>query len=142
MSHSPFLMAVYTVPFIVPVESLDVESAGASLRPLDHIHTSSLPHLSEPMVCRSELLNAHDVATFRLSSQFCDWSVCSTSAMRSPARPSHNGGTVPFLGRPAIIFDNSEPSLSLSCPTTILVPKVTVTGRSVLSRTVRHGTPK
>ena len=63
-----------------------------------------------------------------------------TSAMRSPARPSHNGGTVPCFPFPSRILDNSVRSFLISWPTRTLVPTSAVTGRSVFCRMVRHGT--
>src|SRR5438270_3388263 len=64
------------------------------------------------------------------------------SAIRSPACPSHSGGTVPFLALPESTVASSVRNLSGLRPTRTLLPKVTVTGRSVLSRTVRQGTPR
>jgi hypothetical protein len=57
-------------------------------------------------------------------------------------RPSHNGGIVPVLALPSRILVKSKSSSFRSCPTNTLVPEVTVTGRAVLSRIVRQGTPK
>src|SRR6266849_5355983 len=61
------------------------------------------------------------------------------SAMRSLAFPSQKGGTPPFFTPPRKILHASFRNRFESCPTRIFVPIVTVTGRSVLSRTVRHG---
>ena len=59
-----------------------------------------------------------------------------------PPRPSHNGGIVPVLALPSRILVKSKSSSFRSCPTNTLVPEVTVTGRAVLARIVRQGTPK
>src|SRR5664280_1899048 len=61
--------------------------------------------------------------------------------MRAPARPSHNAGH--RFGHPlASTWRAAASTRSGDRPTTWLVPSVTVTGRSVFSRKVRHGTPR
>lgn len=64
------------------------------------------------------------------------------AAIRSPAWPSHNGGIAPVLAFPSRILVNSELSFILSWPTRTFVPIPTVTGRSVLLRRVKQGTPR
>ena len=54
--------------------------------------------------------------------------------MRSPALPSHIGGIVPRLPRPPSTSETRPLSRAGSDPTTVLVPRRTVTGRSVFSR--------
>lgn len=60
--------------------------------------------------------------------------------MRSPARPSHSGGASP----PARLGASKAPFsiASGSVPTSRLVPIVIVMGRSVFSRSVKHGIPR
>ena len=59
--------------------------------------------------------------------------------MRSAAFPSHLGGMAPFFHCPAITRARAGGSLRGSVPINSLVPIVTVSGRSVLSRKVRQG---
>lgn len=66
----------------------------------------------------------------------------STPAIRSPARPSHSSGiraARPPFSRRTRKAASSPPA---SAPTSVFVPCVTVTGRSVLSRSVKQGTPR
>ncbi len=53
--------------------------------------------------------------------------------------PSQYFGTFPFLYLFDIILSNSSNIFSVSVPTTVLLPIVSVTGLSVFSRKVRHG---
>src|SRR4029078_7606823 len=64
-----------------------------------------------------------------------------TSAMRPPAWPSHSGGLAVGASGPS---SRIRPTAATTCPgsTSWFVPWVTVIGRSVLGRTVRHGTPR
>ena len=55
---------------------------------------------------------------------------------------SQSGGTCPCFPSPARIRAASPRRRFTSCPTRTFVPRVTVIGRSVFSRTVRHGTPR
>jgi hypothetical protein len=48
----------------------------------------------------------------------------------------------PFLPFPSSILASSKTSSRGSCPTRTFVSMLTVTGRSVLRRRVRHGTPR
>ena len=64
-----------------------------------------------------------------------------TLAMRSAALPSHNGGIVWGIAAPDSTRSTEVTAASGSDPTSVLVPSRTVTGRSVLSRRVRHGIP-
>src|SRR5690606_30453290 len=64
-----------------------------------------------------------------------------TSTIRSAAFPSHNSGTPPFFQAPFIIRVRAGAMAAGSVPISSLVPTVQVSGRSVLSRRVRHGTP-
>ena len=61
--------------------------------------------------------------------------------MRSPACPSHSGGTAPALPSPARIASTPAATASASSGSNVFVPTSTVLGRSVLGRSVRHGTP-
>ena len=58
------------------------------------------------------------------------------------ALPSHFGGIAPFFHCPAINRARAGGSLPGSVPMSSFVPIVMVSGRSVLSRRVRHGTPR
>ena len=62
-----------------------------------------------------------------------------TAATRHPARPSHSGGSSGGRGGSSSAARAAAPRSARS--TRRLVPWVIVTGRSVLGRTVRHGTP-
>src|SRR5436189_275423 len=64
------------------------------------------------------------------------------SAMRSPVLPSQPSGTRPVFARPARIASTAAEIRATSSPTIVLVPSVTVIGRSVPSRIVRHGMPR
>ena len=61
------------------------------------------------------------------------------STIRSAALPSHIGGIAPFFHWPATNRASAGGSLLGSGPMSSLVPIVMVSGRSVLSRRVRHG---
>ena len=62
---------------------------------------------------------------------------CST--IRSAALPSHFGGIAPFFHSPAINRASAGGSLLGSVPISSFVPIVMVSGRSVLSRSVKAG---
>src|SRR5215472_435382 len=64
-----------------------------------------------------------------------------TSTIRRAAPPSQPSGIPPRLPAPFKIFRTSARIVPGSDPTTMFVPWVTVTGRSVLSRSVRQGIP-
>ncbi len=59
--------------------------------------------------------------------------------MRTAVFPSHLGGIAPFFHCPAINRFKAGGSLLGSVPISSLVPIVTVSGRSVLSRKVQQG---
>src|SRR5690625_7093794 len=61
--------------------------------------------------------------------------------MRSPALPSHKGGVGQSCRGPSSSTERTW-SVRLSVVTSLFVPWVMVTGRSVLGRRVRHGTPR
>ncbi len=61
--------------------------------------------------------------------------------MRSAAWPSHSSGIARATGRRAAPRRYPRTMSAVCVPTTRLVPSVTVTGRSVFSRSVRHGMP-
>ena len=62
----------------------------------------------------------------------------SASTTRSPARPSHPSGRTGLDRRRAA---RTPDGISDGDRTITLVPSRTVTGRSVVVRTVKHGTP-
>jgi hypothetical protein len=66
----------------------------------------------------------------------------STSTTRSAARPSHSGGQRGAGRSPSRTRSISARTRSGRVPMTRFVPSLTVAGRSVLSRSVRHGTPR
>ena len=59
-------------------------------------------------------------------------------AIRGPDAPSHSGGSSPAYGPEARASWTAD--ASSSARTSRLLPLVTVTGRSVTGRRVRHGT--
>jgi len=61
--------------------------------------------------------------------------------MRAPVLPSHFSGMPPFFHWPANRRSSAEASAAGSVPNISLVPTVTVSGRSVVSRSVMQGTP-
>src|SRR5688572_22055600 len=71
--------------------------------------------------------------------------IASASTIRTPAFPSQPSGPfAPTSTRP--VFSACSRALTIPCSvgghgTRVFVLSVTVTGRSVVSRTVRHGTP-
>src|ERR1700693_1491353 len=83
-----------------------------------------------------------DVTVFRIKGAFASAYPCNASAILSPACPSHNGGIDPFLALSYRILVSADLSNAGFCPTKAFVPKLTVTGRSVLLRMVKHGTPR
>src|SRR6185503_2443864 len=68
-------------------------------------------------------------------------SLCRTSTMRSAARPSHSSGRRPRLPSPRRTRATAAAIRAGSVPASALVPSSTVSGRSVFSRQVTHGTP-
>ncbi len=62
--------------------------------------------------------------------------------MRSAALPSQSSGSSPAGHRPVATSRQALKMASGSTPTMRLVPRVTVMGRSVVSRRVRQGTRK
>ena len=62
--------------------------------------------------------------------------------MRSLASPSHSSGIFLALTLPLRIRFISARSRDISRPISMFVPELMVTGRSVLSRKVRQGTPR
>lgn len=71
-----------------------------------------------------------------------DTAPSSTSAMRSPARPSQSSGILAARRVPARNAAYAPARPAASAPTSVFVPSVIVTGRSVLSRSVKQGTPR
>ena len=61
-----------------------------------------------------------------------------TRAIRGPAWPSHSGGSSPAYGPSSHALSTAE--ASSGGVTRRLLPLVTVMGRSVFGRRVRHGT--
>ncbi len=62
--------------------------------------------------------------------------------MRAAARPSQSGGTREGSERRAAIRLGMSLMRPGARPSSVFVPRVHVTGRSVLSRNVKHGTPR
>src|ERR1041385_5243558 len=70
---------------------------------------------------------------------------CSTSVsrMRSEVWPSQSGGEArAFFAEPFRVALAAATIFAVSVPTTMFVPISTVIGRSVFSRSVRHGMPR
>src|SRR5207245_6815524 len=65
-----------------------------------------------------------------------------TLTIRRAACPSHNGGAPLGRGGSFNVRSASSTIRFGSVPITRLVPQVTVAGRSVLSRSVKQGTPR
>jgi hypothetical protein len=64
------------------------------------------------------------------------------AAIRSAAWPSQSSGTLPLTQFPARTSATAARIRAGLRPTRTFVPAEIVTGRSVFSRTVRHGTPR
>jgi len=66
----------------------------------------------------------------------------SVLTIRSAALPSHKSGRLPTLPWPVSIFFVSSRMTVRVLPTRVFVPCAIVIGRSVFSRSVKHGTPR
>ena len=74
--------------------------------------------------------------------RLCRLSANDLRRCRSAAWPSHPGGRVRPVRLPAASAAGISAIRDGSSPSSVLVPALTVTGRSVLSRSVKHGTPE